>query len=52
MKLSFGINTFNSLELPKFDKGDKLTCPGTTTVADVIKFMSGKINFEKFIIFK
>jgi hypothetical protein len=49
-KLAFGVNTLNSMELPKFEQGTKLTCPGSTTVGDVIKFISGKVNFEKFII--
>lgn len=49
-KLAFGINTLDTMELPRFDKGDKLTCPGTTSVGDVIKFLSGKVNFEKYII--
>jgi hypothetical protein len=38
-KLSLGVNNTNSMELPAFSAGSKLTCPGSTTVKDVIMFL-------------
>ena len=35
------------VDLPKFTEGTKLSCPGSTTVSDVIKFVSSKIGFDK-----
>lgn len=49
-KLSFAINTCDTMDLPKFDETKKLTCPGATTIKDVINFAHGKIGFEKHII--
>jgi hypothetical protein len=40
----------DNLDLPKFEEGKKLTCPGNTLIRDVIKFISDKVGFEKFII--
>jgi hypothetical protein len=49
-KLSFSITTCDILDLPKFDDTKKMTCPGFTTIKEVIGFAHGKLSFDKYII--
>jgi hypothetical protein len=38
------------MDLPKFDESKKLTCPGSTTIKDVVIFAHGKVKFDNHIV--
>ncbi len=46
-KISLGTETVGILDLPSLPLGKRLNCPSNTTVAEVIKFLSDTLNFDK-----
>lgn len=46
-KISLGVDTVGILDLPKFESGKRLTCPPSTTITELIQFLSKQMNFEK-----
>jgi hypothetical protein len=39
------------MDLPKYDDTKRLSCPGFTTIKEVIEFADSKVNFSKHIIY-
>jgi hypothetical protein len=50
-KLQFSITCCDPMDLPSYDETKKMTCPGHTTVKDVLTFADGKIHFKDHIIY-